>query len=112
MRQEPQLRDAGIAVTQLRLHLQISGEDVLAGYFADRHDRRMPELPLDRDRVKGLPQLGQPAHEMNLVAPPDLLLDHLGRDESSQLRLAQNGRERGVVELGDDLGAQVTGVEP
>src|SRR5437868_10181877 len=89
-----------------------SGEDLLARDLADRRDSGVLDLALDRDRVEALADGLGPADPMQGVALPELFLDHVGCSQHTITLLPQHERECEVIELCDDLGSDVVGLEP
>ena len=68
--------------------------------------------PIDRDRVEALSDVLRASDDLHVVALADLLRDHVGRREDAESGLAHHRREGEVIELGDDLRANVVGREP
>ena len=69
----------------------------------------MADAALDRDRVEPLLDLGEARDDLDAVVAARLGLDHRGDRERAGAALAEDGEERVVVELGDDLGGEVLG---
>src|SRR5215470_9062823 len=80
--------------------------------LADSNDRWVADLPLDRDSIEALLQGLCATDELHLVALPHVLLDHARYCENAEPHLAQNLRQRGVIQLTGDLGPDVLGSEP
>src|SRR5689334_22323147 len=89
-----------------------SGEDLLARDLADRGDGGVLDLALHRDRKEPLSDVLRAADQMQRIALPELLLDHVRCRQHAEHLLAEHGGEREVVELSDDLWANVMGPEP
>src|SRR5262252_247138 len=80
--------------------------------LADRNDRWMADLALDRDSIEALLQGLCTTDELHLVALPYVLLDHAGYCEDAEPRLAKDLRQCRIIQLTDDLGPNVLGREP
>src|SRR4051794_22067807 len=79
---------------------------------ADRDDRRVLRLLLERDRVEPLAHVPDAAHEFEAHLPPDVRLDYGRGGEDAVARAAEPEHERAVVELAGDDGVDALRVEP
>src|SRR6266571_783723 len=72
------------------------------------------EMPLrcDADGVEALLEGLCATDQLHLVALSHVLLDHAGYCEDAEPRLPKDLRQRGVIQLTDDLGPDVLGSEP
>ena len=78
-----------------------SSEDMLPRYLANGEDRRMSDLPLEREGVVALRQPRRATDELHSTALSDLRLNDVGHEEDPEPGLPEHIRQRSVVELGD-----------
>src|SRR3569623_119653 len=89
-----------------------SCKDLLSRDLADRRDGRVLDLALDGDREEPLPDVLRAPHELEPIPLAELLRHHVGRREHTEPLLAQDRRQRDVIELRDHLRPNSTRLKP
>ena len=87
-------------------------EHPLPGALADRHDGGIPDLPLDRDRIKVCPYILDLADALKPVPATHDAVQDRRRGKNTQPRLAECAQQGKIVELSYHSGPNVLRVEP
>jgi len=106
-------RQASLGRHPLALNLSsLFPEDPLAGTVANGDDRRIPDLPLDRNRVEVRPYLFGPADEFKAVSTLHDAVKDGGRGEHAQSSFGERPQQRKVIELSRHCRPNVLSLEP